>query len=142
MAQTAEVAEQQPAVARRPLQRRSTRRIVLRMTIDAMAVAAALFIASIIRFEIIPGAPALRHGWSYTSITLLAAPIWVLLFYLYGLYEPRQVLSPVNEFKQVFHGVVAGGVAIFIADSLLDLNLARGWALIALVSGFVLVGGE
>lgn len=142
MAQTANIAEEQPAVAHRPLQRRSTRRIALRMIIDAMAVSAALFVASIIRFEIIPGAPALQHGWSYTSITMLATPLWVMLFYLYGLYEPRQVLSPVNEFKQTFHGVVAGAVIIFIGDSLLDLNLARGWALIALISGLVLVGGE
>ncbi len=107
---------------------------------DAVAVSVALFGASIIRFEILDAAPAAR--WDYTLITLAAIPVWVLLFYLYGLYEPRQVLGPVNEFKQVFHGVVAGTVVIFITDSVTNMNLARGWALIAMVTGFFFVGGE
>jgi exopolysaccharide biosynthesis polyprenyl glycosylphosphotransferase len=58
------------------------------------------------------------------------------------LYEPRQVLGPVNEFKQVFHGVVAGTVVVFIADSAININLARGWAFVAMLCGFVFVGGE
>jgi exopolysaccharide biosynthesis polyprenyl glycosylphosphotransferase len=107
---------------------------------DAMAVSAALFLASTIRFEIFSGAPA--QDVNYTLITLIATPVWIFLFWLYGLYEPRQVLTPVNEFKQVFHGVVAGTVVIFIADSIFQLNLARGWALLALGCGFFLVGAE
>jgi exopolysaccharide biosynthesis polyprenyl glycosylphosphotransferase len=66
----------------------------------------------------------------------------LLLFYLYGLYEPRQVLGPVNEFKQVFHGVIAGTVVLFIGDSIFNMNLARGWALLAMGSALVVVGGE
>jgi exopolysaccharide biosynthesis polyprenyl glycosylphosphotransferase len=126
--------------SRQPLQRRSAKRIALRALADAMAVSAALFLASTIRFELFSGAPA--RDVNYTLITVLATPAWIMLFWLYGLYEPRQVLTPVNEFKQVFHGVVAGTVVIFIADSVFALNLARGWALLALVCGFVLVGSE
>lgn len=84
--------------------------------------------------------PAVRVD--YTTIILFATPVWVLLFFLYGLYEPRQVLSPVNELKQVFHGVVAGTVVIFLADSILDLEVARLWVLFAMIGGFVFVGGE
>lgn len=124
----------------RPLKRRSAQRIALRVLADAIAVSGAMFLASIIRFEILSGAPA--RGIDYTVLTLLATPVWLLLFWAYGLYEPRQVLGPVNEFKQTFHGVVAGTVVILIADSVLELDLARGWALIAMATGFIGVGGE
>jgi exopolysaccharide biosynthesis polyprenyl glycosylphosphotransferase len=112
----------------------------MRAVIDAVAVSSAFLISSVIRFEFIRGAPAAK--WDYGTITLVATPVWLLLFYLYGLYEPRQVLGPVNEFKQVFHGVVAGTVMLFTADSAFNLNLARGWALLSMGSGLIVVGGE
>jgi exopolysaccharide biosynthesis polyprenyl glycosylphosphotransferase len=139
----------QPAVAlddtesarsKQPLQARSAQRIALRVAADAVAVSSALFIASILRFEVLNTSPA--ASVDYTLVTLIATPVHVLLFYLYGLYEPRQVLGPVNEFKQVFHGVVAGTVLIFLADSLFALNIARAWVLFAALSGLVVVGGE
>ena len=132
----------EPDVQRRPMQRQSFRRIALRVVADAMAVMVALFGASIIRFEIMQGAPALQHGWTYPGVTLIATPIWLALFWVYGLYEPRQVLSPVNEFKQVFHGVVAGTVVLLISDSVLNMNMARGWALLTMFTGLAVVGGE
>jgi exopolysaccharide biosynthesis polyprenyl glycosylphosphotransferase len=140
MAQTAPTLEHEPESYRRPLQRRSAKRIAMRAAIDAVAVSSTFFLASVIRFEIMTGVPA--ADWDYGTITLVATPVWLLLFYLYGLYEPRQVLGPVNEFKQVFHGVVAGTVVVFIADSALNMNLARGWALLAMGLGLVMVGGE
>jgi exopolysaccharide biosynthesis polyprenyl glycosylphosphotransferase len=140
LAETAAKIEQREAPVRRPLQRQSAKRIALRVLADAMAVSAALFVASIIRFEMLDTSPSERAD--YTLITLLATPTWLFLFWMYRLYEPRQVLSPVGEFKQVFHGIVAGIVVIFVADSLFRLELARGWALIALVSAIVFVAGE
>ncbi|CAN5697938.1 sugar transferase [soil metagenome] len=140
MAQTAPEVAAPPVVARRPLQKRSARKIAIRMLADGMAVSAALFAASIIRFEILGASPASKVD--YALLTALATPVWVILFWLYGLYEPRQVLSPVNEFKQVFHGAVAGTTLIFIADSLLELKLARGWIILSMLCGFVLVGSE
>ena len=141
MAEPARSFEPSSETTRKPA-RRSSRRIALRVLADAMAVSAALFLASIIRFEIMPGSPA--RGVDYGLIVLIATPAWLALFWLYGLYEPRQVLGPVNEFKQVFNGVVAGTVVIFVADALklFGGDLARGWGLLALASGLVLVGGE
>jgi hypothetical protein len=78
-----------------------------------MAVSSALFLASILRFEILEAVPTAN----YTLLTLTTTPVWIALFWAYGLYEPRQVLGPVNEFKQVFHGVFAGTALIFVADS-------------------------
>ncbi len=129
-----------PAPATADRQKRSARRIGLRVLADAVAISTALFIASIVRFEIMAGAPA--RGIDYTLLTVIATPIWLVVFWMYGLYEPRQVLGPVSEFKQVFHGVVAGSVLIFIADSIFKLDLARGWALLAMASGFLFVGFE
>jgi exopolysaccharide biosynthesis polyprenyl glycosylphosphotransferase len=105
-----------------------------------MAVSTALLLATAIRFELFPGSPGERLD--YAVITLIATPGFLLLFWAYRLYEPRQVLSPVNEFKQVFHGVTAGVVLIFVVDSLFNLNLARGWALLAMAAALVAVAGE
>jgi len=140
MAQTAEVTTEERAPAPANLQRRSNRRIALRVVADAMAVSTALFLASILRFEILNAVPTAL--WDYAAITAVLTPVWILLFWMYGLYEPRQVLGPVNEFKQVFHGVFAGVALIFVADSIFNLNLARGWALSVLALGLVVVGGE
>ncbi|HYI46013.1 MAG TPA: sugar transferase [Actinomycetota bacterium] len=142
MAQTVAPAQISPEPAGPPQTRprRGAKRVALRVLADALAVTAALFTASVVRFELLTGAPA--KGVDYTLITLLATPLWIGLFWLYGLYEPRQVLGPVNEFKQVFHGVVAGTVVVFIADSAININLARGWAFVAMMCGFVFVGGE
>ena len=129
---------------RKRAHRQSSYRIALRVIADGMAVSSALFLATALRFEIFSGAPGKVDGAliDYTLVTVIATPVWLLLFWLYGLYEPRQVLSPVNEFKQVFHGVVAGSVLIFVADSVFNRNLARGWALLGMALGFILVGGE
>src|SRR5688572_25829875 len=102
-----------------------------------MAILTALFLASTIRFEVFNDSPTVDAP--YTLVTLLATPVWLILFKLYGLYEPRQVLGPVNEFKQVFHGVVAGTVLIIIADSTFRLDLARGWPLLVLATGLICV---
>jgi exopolysaccharide biosynthesis polyprenyl glycosylphosphotransferase len=140
VAETARSLDPEPILRPAPLSRHSGRRIALRVVADGMAVSSALFLASIIRFEFFPGSPAAR--FDYALITLAATPAWLLLFWAYGLYEPRQVLSPVTEAKQVFHGVVAGAVLILIADSTLNMNLARGWALLTIATGIVMVGGE
>ena len=140
MAQTATKIEPKAPPAKYPLQRRSLRRIALRVVADGMAVSTALLLATAIRFELFPGSPGERLD--YALITLIATPGFLLLFWAYRLYEPRQVLSPVNEFKQVFHGVTAGIVVIFVVDSLFNLNLARGWALLALTAALIAVAGE
>ena len=140
MAETAAKIEQRETPARQPLQRQSAKRIALRVLADAMAVSAALFLASIIRFEVLNTSPSERAD--YTLITLLATPAWLFLFWMYRLYEPRQVLSPVSEFKQVLHGIVSGVVLLFVADSLFRLKLARGWVLLALGCSIVFVAGE
>ena len=145
MSQPATIDETRPAPAARPLKNRSAKRIGLRVLVDGMAVSTALFLASIIRFELglfvfDERAPAVSVD--YTVLTLALTPIWLVLFWMYGLYEPRQVLSPVNEFKQVFHGVIAGSVLIFLTDSVLRLNVSRAWALLSLALGFLVVGGE
>src|SRR5688500_14040528 len=140
MTHSEERVEPRFAHPRERLQRRGAKRIALRVLADAIAISTALFVASIIRFEIMGEAPAAELD--YGLLMAIAVPVELLLFWMYGLYEPRQVLGPVNEFKQVFHGVVAGVVVMFLCDSAFNLQLSRGWAFIALVSGFVIVGAE
>src|ERR687891_2002678 len=140
MARTAERVRPKPSPAPLPRKSQSLRRIALRVLADGIAIMTSLFLASTIRFEVLQESP--NVNLNYTVVTLVATPIWLLLFWAYRLYEPRQVLSPVNEFKQVFHGVVGGTVVLLISDSVLRLNLARGWALLAMFCGFVVLGGE
>ncbi|MFP5298550.1 MAG: sugar transferase [Actinomycetota bacterium] len=148
MAQADTIVSDTPAPMPRRGTGRSARRRILRVVADGMAVSSAFFIASFLRFDVTSllwfnfenEAPAAAYSYHY--ITLIATLVWLFLFWMYGLYEPRQVLSPVNEFKQVFHGVFAGTALMFVADSVLRLNLARGWALSVFGLGIVLVGGE
>jgi exopolysaccharide biosynthesis polyprenyl glycosylphosphotransferase len=140
MAQPAPVIEKDQAAIRQPLQHRSAKRILMRFVVDGMAVSGGFFLASIIRFEIIEGSPA--RDIDYTIVTLVATPAFLLLFWLYGLYEPRQVLSPVNEFKQVLHGAIAGTAMLFVADSIFNLRLARIWVFLAALCSLLAVGAE
>jgi exopolysaccharide biosynthesis polyprenyl glycosylphosphotransferase len=140
VADAAEKLEPRRAHGREPLQRQSARRVVLRVLADAMAISTALFLSSAVRFELFRGSP--RADLDYGLIAALATPVWLVLFWAYRLYEPRQVLSPVNELKHVLHGVMGGIVAIFVADSLFELELARGWVLTAMVTSFVVVSCE
>ena len=140
MAQTATIVEPERTVRRQPLKHQMARRRFLRAGADAVAVSAAMFLASFIRFDLLHSSPAKKLD--YTLITLIATPLAIFLFWLYGLYEPRQVLSPVTEFKQVLHGIVAGVAGIFLVDSLLNLHLARGWALLVMAGLLIGVGGE
>jgi exopolysaccharide biosynthesis polyprenyl glycosylphosphotransferase len=112
----------------------------MRFVADAMAVSGGFFLASIIRFELFDGAPA--RNIDYTVVALVATPVFLILFWLYGLYEPRQVLGPVNEFKQVFHGAVAGTALLFVADSIFNLRLARIWVFLAALCTLIAVGAE
>lgn len=141
MAEAAPVLDKKDsAPSRQPLQRQSTRRITLRFLADGMALSTAFFLASFVRFELFEESPA--QTVDYNLITLIATLGFLLLFWMYGLYEPRQVLSPVNEFKQLIHGVSIGSALILVADSLFDLRLSRPWVGIAFLFGLVFVGGE
>lgn len=140
MAQVDTITDNAPAPSPLRLQRRSAGRIALRVIADGMAISSAFFLASFIRFDLATEGPAAKY--SYHFITVVLTLIWLFLFWLYGLYEPRQVLSPVSEFKQVFHGVFAGTALLFVADSVLRINLARGWALSVFGLGLVIVAGE
>ncbi len=140
MAETAPVLETASSPVRKPLHRRSARRIIARLVVDAMAVSAAMFISSFLYFDIGDRTPAEKAD--YALLVLFMTPVWLAVFWLYDLYEPRQVLSPVSEFKQIFQSVVAGIILIFLADSLFDQELARGWVLLTMVTAFVVVGAE
>ncbi|MDQ3962317.1 MAG: sugar transferase [Actinomycetota bacterium] len=140
MAETAPVLETASAPVRKPLHRRSARRIIARLVVDAMAVSAAMFISSFLYFDVGDRTPAEKAD--YALLVLFMTPVWLAVFWLYDLYEPRQVLSPVSEFKQIFQSVVAGIILIFLADSLFDQELARGWVLLTMVTAFVVVGAE
>lgn len=68
----------EPSRSKQPLQSRSAKRIALRVAADAVAVSSALFIASILRFEVLNTSPA--TSVDYTLVTLIATPVHVLLF--------------------------------------------------------------
>ena len=77
MAQTVAVTEQsEPVPVATPIKRRSAKRIMLRVLVDGMAVSSALFIASIIRFEILDRSPADKVD--YGLLTVALTPLWRL----------------------------------------------------------------
>ncbi|MGH2695334.1 MAG: hypothetical protein ACRDJJ_11065, partial [Actinomycetota bacterium] len=82
MAQTAPTVDPARTTQRQPLQKRSAKRIALRVLADAMAASGGLFLASVIRFEVMRGQPA--SSVDYTLITVAATPVLLTLFWLYG----------------------------------------------------------
>ena len=97
MAQPAPIETEEPRPTPKPLQRRSARRIALRVAATrwALRLRCSWPRSSVSRScRRLPG-----ENVDYTLITLVATPVLMTLFFFYGLYEPRQVLGPVNEFK-------------------------------------------
>ena len=65
------------------------------------------------------------------SVALLSLPVWPLLFAQQGLYQARHVARRIEEFRRLVNAVVAGVIALAGISVLLQINLSRGWILLA-----------
>ena len=76
----------------------------------------------------------------YRAIVLGLIPIWLLIFYVIGLYDRNKLLGGTQEYSLVFRSVSIGMLLLIIAGFLKpSLIFARGWLLMAWGFSFLLV---
>jgi exopolysaccharide biosynthesis polyprenyl glycosylphosphotransferase len=117
--------------------------IVLLAVCDFLMVGAAFLIAYNLRF-ILPTAewfdPTGTDITFYSTIVYVLIPIWLILFYLFHLYDPAVLFGGHQEYTSAFNACTVGMMLVIVA-SYLDptLLVARGWLLISWVLTVALV---
>jgi exopolysaccharide biosynthesis polyprenyl glycosylphosphotransferase len=76
----------------------------------------------------------------YRLIVTILIPIWLLIFFLNGLYDRTKLLGGTQEYSLVFRGTTAGMLILIIGGFLdPDFIFARGWLLLFWGFSFLLV---
>lgn len=111
------------------------------LTSDVILVALALRLAYWIRFELaLPffQQDALSDISHYQMLTIVMAPLWIVLFFFLGLYNPKNLLGGTKEYASIFRAS-SFGLLIIIFAGFIDptLFIARGWLLLAYALSFL-----
>lgn len=74
----------------------------------------------------------------YRTLVLLASFLWILIFWMNGLYSSQNLLGGTREYEKVFRSSTIGFLIIVIAGFLEpNLLIARGWLLMAWIFTFL-----
>lgn len=114
--------------------RRSSLAISLAIT-DLLAILLGFFLAFVGRFE-------LGISWDYQppvspidlyqSFVFLIAPSWLLIFFIFGLYDFKNIFSGMQEYAKIFNACTLGVMLIVLLTFLYPtLTLARGWVVLS-----------
>ncbi|HLE15329.1 MAG TPA: sugar transferase [Anaerolineales bacterium] len=76
----------------------------------------------------------------YQQVVIILIPIWLLIFYVLGLYDRQKLLGGTKEYSTLFNGITFG-MALLIAVGFLEPNFifARGWLLLAWLFAFLFI---
>lgn len=101
---------------------------------DALCVTAGFGLAYALRFwsgwEIFAG--GYINPQRYLALTEILVPCWLVLFLLYGLYNPRNLFGGTQEYARLFNACTLGLLLVMVSSFLLpDLVIARAWLLLA-----------
>jgi FlaA1/EpsC-like NDP-sugar epimerase len=111
--------------------------------LDGWIVLLAFALAYIIRFQ--SSLPFFRNDASgvldyYIQLSIILLPVWLVLFFIYRLYDFENLLGGLREYSGIFNATITGvalmAIAQFFSESLV---LARGWVGLSWVTTFVLV---
>jgi exopolysaccharide biosynthesis polyprenyl glycosylphosphotransferase len=105
---------------------------------DLVLVSVALVVAVVVRFGVDPGA-AFIGDISYAIIAAAIAVGWLLSLGVAGAYETRYLGTGPDEFKRVAVGTLQLWAAVAIGCYAAKLQVARGFVVIALPLGLVLL---
>jgi len=115
------------------------------LIVDLLMVLFGFWLAYLLRFE-------MSFSWFYQPITLqlyfyrqlafLLAPIWLIVFALFGLYQFKHLFSGMREYALVFNATTLGMMLLVLYIFFVEEQIARGWVLLAwlLVSTSLLLG--
>lgn len=101
---------------------------------DALALASGFALAYLLRFWtdwefFYAGSP--RTGFYATLIAILV-PSWLALFWLYGLYEQRNLFGGTQEYERIFNACALGMLMVIVLTFIQpDFVIARAWLLLA-----------
>jgi len=110
---------------------------------DVIAAVLAFQLAYFIRFELFTslfngGVWPTKSFYDYLSLIFLV-PLWVLLYWVVGLYNRQNLLGGVQEYALIFRATTISFLIVIIAGFLQpDLIIARGWLLMAWAFTFLL----
>ncbi|MDY7042424.1 MAG: sugar transferase, partial [Chloroflexota bacterium] len=119
------------------LARNGGSRLVLALLpiLDALTVGTSFVLAYYARFAN-PLWPyyAVYSSTFYFQLVVGLIPTWLILFAIYGLYDPRKLLGGVEEYARVVNACTIGIVAVLSYSFFfrgLDQDISRGWLLVA-----------
>lgn len=110
--------------------------------VDAFSLAVAFGLAYVIRFE--ARIPVFYQNVDsrisfYLILSLALIPLWLIIFWLYQLYDENILLGGLKEYIQLFNACVSGAVIIAVIQFLSEeLIIARGWVGLAWVLTFLM----
>ncbi len=112
------------------------------ITADLITIAVALLLSYRLR-SVLPGVETGNYAEGrHMLLALIALPIWLALFFKYGLYLGRKVSSRVEEFGAITHAVAGSVLAMIVLAFVLKLDVSRGWLVATLFVTVGLVTGE
>jgi exopolysaccharide biosynthesis polyprenyl glycosylphosphotransferase len=106
---------------------------------DALAIAAAFWLAFVVRFyagltifQPVTGSPHFYQG-----IILLLVPAWLVIFGVFGLYDERNLLGGNREYALVFNACTTGAMIVILASFLRpEFIVARAWLIMSWLFAF------
>jgi len=108
---------------------------------DVVTIGFAFWLAYMVRFELSLGIfyENLRpHLSYYQSLVMVLIPVWIVIFYILGLYDRQKLLGGAQEYSLVFNATTIGIVLVIAAGFLdPDFIFARGWLLLAWIFAFL-----
>ncbi len=119
---------------------RLTKRIPLAAALviaDLLMVFLGFRLAFMLRFEVgIPWffQPETSPLNLYQNLALYFAPLWVFVFFLFGLYDFKNIFSGMREYTQIFNACTLGAMLIIIFTFFEpDVLIARAWLVLSWV---------
>jgi exopolysaccharide biosynthesis polyprenyl glycosylphosphotransferase len=109
------------------------------VALDVVGVVLAIGLAQWLRFGALPGTTTTYRYANYSAVSIAIAIIWLAALSVNRSRSPRVVGSGAEEYRRVWLATIAvfGGVAIM--SMLFKLDIARGYLMIALPTGVMLL---
>jgi exopolysaccharide biosynthesis polyprenyl glycosylphosphotransferase len=116
------------------------------LVVDALMVGLAFRLAYELRFEVgLTIAPEVQPYWGqYTRLIALLIPLWLLLFWLLRLYDPRYLLGGTTEYTRALNASTNGMMAVVLVSFLVpNFQIARAWLVLSwILSGTLVCAGR
>ena len=118
---------------------------IMLVSTDLIMVLFGFWLAYLIRFE-------LGISWFYQPevvpinfyrpFSFLLAPIWLMILFMFGLYDFKHIFSGMREYARIFNASTLGMMLLVLYIFFVEEDIARGWVVFSwgLVSLSVLIG--